>query len=418
MAMQERPVIPAVDEMTPSSAARPSVARKKPDVAELLVALAVGLAITSTALFLGVMPLVKHLSGGRDYVVYWSTGQQLVHHANPYDPVVMGQLERYAGYSGKPGSYYMRNPPWGLPLALPLGFVGPRLGALPWSLLMLAIMIYCVRTLWKMFGAPGTHLNWLGYCFPPALQCVVMGQTSLFLLLGLALFLRFCKTRPLAAGAALWLCTLKPHLFLPFGLVMLVWILLARQWRVLAGALTALAVSCGITEIIDPQAWAQYSQWVHTSGISNEFIPCLSVELRQLINPTASWLVLPLSVLGGIWALWYFWQHRHEWDWLEHGNPLMLVSILVAPYCWIYDQSIAMPAVMYAAWRSRSRTAVATLAVIYLGLEIQPFFVEGLHSHLYLWPAPVWLAWYIYARRAGSSVSSAAPVVAQAASLR
>ncbi|MGD0367473.1 MAG: glycosyltransferase family 87 protein [Acidobacteriaceae bacterium] len=392
--------------------------KKKPDLTELLVGIACGMAITLTALFLGVMPMVRHLAGARDYVVYWSTGQQLVHHANPYDPVAMGDLERSAGFDGKRGSYYMRNPPWGLPLALPLGFLGPRVAALPWSLLMLGILVICVQTLWKMFGAPGTLLEWLGICFPPALQCVIMGQTSLFLLLGLVLFLRNYRTRPFWAGAALWLCTLKPHLFLPFGLVLLIWIFVSRQWRVLAGALTAIAVSCVVTEIIDPLAWVQYAHWAHTSGIANEYIPCLSVELRDLINPSAKWLVLPLSVLGGIWAVIYYWPRRHAWDWLEHGNAVMLVSILVAPYCWIYDQSLAMPALMYGAWRASSRKVVAALALLYIWLELQPFYTPGLHSHWYLWPAPAWLAWYLYARwEEKRATVPAAPAIAEAVSL-
>jgi len=130
----------------------PPKPKRKPDLTELLVGIACGMAITLTALFLGVMPMVRHLAGARDYVVYWSTGQQLVHHANPYDPEAMGNLERSAGFDGKRGSYYMRNPPWGLPLALPLGFLGPRVAALPWSLLMLGILLVCVQTLWKMYG--------------------------------------------------------------------------------------------------------------------------------------------------------------------------------------------------------------------------------------------------------------------------
>jgi hypothetical protein len=44
----------------------------------------IGLMLAFTALFLGVMPLTD-MAGKRDFVVYWATGQQLVHHANPYD---------------------------------------------------------------------------------------------------------------------------------------------------------------------------------------------------------------------------------------------------------------------------------------------------------------------------------------------
>jgi len=402
-----------IEGMATAATSLPS-ARRLPHVADLIIVLACAIPLTMTTLFLAVMPMVRHLAGARDYVVYWSTGYQLLHHGNPYDPAAMGNLERQAGYNGKRGSYYMRNPPWALPLALPLGFLGPRVGALPWSLLMLTILAACVRILWKMFGRPGTHLEWLGLCFPPALQCVIWGQTSLFLLLGLVLFLWLYRTRPFLAGAALWFCTLKPHLFLPFGLVLLVWIVVRRQYRILLGAAAAIAVSSAVTLAIDPAAFAQYAHWAKTSGISAEFIPCLSVELRQLINPAAKWLVFVPGMLGGLWAMAYFWPRRLAWDWLEHGNLVMLVSILVAPYCWLYDQSLALPALMYVAWRSSSRAGLAALGAIYIAVEVQPFWATvGLESKWFLWPAVAWLVWYGWVKAsAGQTEAPAVPVAA------
>ena len=370
---------------------------RRHDFADLTVVAACFLTLTLSTLFLGVMTFSRHLSSGRDYIVYWSTGQQLVHHANPFDPVVMGRIEHDAGYDGKPGSFYMRNPPWGLPLALPLGYTGSRIGALPWSLLMLAIVLYSVRTLWIMFGKPRSEFVWLGLCFPPALQCVLMGQTSIFVLLGLVLFLRLYRTQPFCAGAALWFCTLKPHLSLPIGLILLLWIALTRSYKILLGLAAALAVSCAVTWLIDPLAFTQYAQWAHRSGISNEFIPCLSVALRNLIDPSAKWLAFVPSVLGGIWAVFYFWPRRHTWDWLEHGSLVMLVSILVAPYCWIYDQSLALPAVLYALWRASSRWQVAILAALYIVVELQGFWSHnGLASRWYLWPAVAWVVWFVW----------------------
>lgn len=402
-----------------AAARQPQPMQRKYDSADVLVVLACMVTLTLTALFLGVMTFSRHLSSGRDYIVYWSTGQQLVHHANPFDPAAMGQLERAAGYDGKPGSYYMRNPPWALPLALPLGWVGPRIGALPWSLLMLGILIYCVRTLWTMFGRPGQELAWLGYCFPPALQCMVMGQTSLFLLLGLVLFLKLHRTQPFLAGAALWFCTLKPHLFLPFGLILLLWIAVTRSYRVLLGAAAALAVSGAATWLIDPAAFAQYAHWARTSGISNEFIPCISVGLRQLVDPSAKWLVFVPSALSGVWAVAWYWPRRRTWSWLEHGSLLMLVSLLVAPYCWIYDQALALPAVMFAVWRSSSRRAVAALAAMYIVIQLQGFWSHnGLASRWYLWPALAWVVWYVFALNKQSTAERVAkPVAAQPLSI-
>jgi hypothetical protein len=374
-----------------------SQAKRNPDLADLTIAVACALGAATTLLFLAIMPLNRHLAGARDFVIYWATGQQLAHHASPYDPDQMRALEHGAGFSGK--AYlvnYMRNPPWGLPLTLPLGFLNAQAAALPWSLLMLMLLIVSVRLLWNMFGRAQSHLIWLGFCFPPALVCIMMGQTSLFVLLGLVLFLRLHRTQPFWSGVALSLCTLKPHLFVPFGIVLLLWVAGTRKYRVLTGSAAAVAVSAAVTTLIDPHAWSQYHHWTQTSGISSEFQPCLGVALRNLIDMNATWLAFLPCVLGSAWALWYYNRHRHDWDWVEHGSLVMLVSIVVAPYCWFYDQSLALPALLYGALRTRSRAVLAILGLFYLAVDVQPFLSPEPETALYLWTAPAWLAWFAW----------------------
>jgi hypothetical protein len=366
------------------------------DISVPLTAIACALAILYTVLFLCLLPFNRQVVARRDFIVYWATGQQLVHHGNPYDPAALNQIEHDAGFKGG-ASYYMRNTPWALPLAIPLGYFGAQASALPWSLFMLALLIASVRLLWKMLGQPGRHLDWLGYCFPPALFCVILGQTSVLLLFGLVLFLRFHRTRPFCSGAALWLCTIKPHLFLPFALVLLVWIFVSRSYRILAGALAAMAAGGAITELVDPHAFGQYVYYMRTSVVTHEFTACFGDLLRDKIDPNAEWLAFIPALLGGIWALIYFWPRRHQWDWLDDGNLLVLVSVLVAPFGWIFDQSLALPAVMVAAARTQSRLLLSLLAVIYIFIEIEVNRFD-LHSAAYLWTAPAWLIWYLVAR--------------------
>jgi hypothetical protein len=111
----------------------PPAIHAKPNIAELLIACVIGLMLTFTALFLGVMPLTD-MAGKRDFVVYWATGQQLVHHGNPYDKDAVMRIERSAGLPTEAGTLYMRNLPWSLPLAVPLGFIGLGLARLPGGL--------------------------------------------------------------------------------------------------------------------------------------------------------------------------------------------------------------------------------------------------------------------------------------------
>jgi len=387
----------------------PSSLASKREFTALFIAIACALGVVYTTLFPSILSFNPAIVARRDFIVYWATGHQLVQHGNPYDPDALNRIERDAGFRG-PGSYLMRNTPWALPLAFPLGYFSPTASALPWSLAMLALLIASVRILWKLFGPAGSHLDWLGYCFPPALYCVNLGQTSILLLFGLAVFLRLHKSRPFAAGAALWLCTLKPHLFLPYTLVLLLWIFVSRSYRILAGGAAAFAVGALITALVDPAAWSQYAYYMRTSVITREFTPCLGDLLRDRINPSAEWIAFIPAVLGGIWALTYFWPRRHAWDWLEHGSPLLLVSLLVAPFGWIFDQSVALPAILYAVSRNPSQTMLSLLALIYVLIEVQIVSPFGLHSALYLWIAPAWLVWYLFAR--ASAREAVVPAVA------
>ena len=384
------------------------------DLGVLSVAAPCVLAAILTILFLSMLPFNRDLVAKRDFITYWATGRQLAHHGNPYDAAAVSSIERDAGFHGG-ASYYMRNAPWALPLALPLGYVGAQAAALPWSLVMLGLLIASARMLWTAFGGTGTRLDWIGYCFPPALFCVMLGQTSIFLLLGLALFLRLHKTRPFAAGAALWFCTLKPHLFLPFVLVLLVWIAVSRSYRILLGSLAAFAAGLAVTACIDPAAWGQYAYYMRTSVVTREFTPCLGDVLRDSIHPSVEWLAFVPCIVACVWALAWFWPRRHAWDWLENGNLLMLVSLFVAPFGWIFDQTLAIPAILFTVSRKPSRIWMVVLALIYLLIELQIGFHVELHSRAFLWISPAWIVWYLFARASVRKASASQPQPAIAA---
>ena len=84
-----------------------------------------GLALTLAILFFASSSVPggsRSLAGSRDFVSYWATGHQLVQHANPYDRDAISALEHAAGLDVR-AVLIMRNPPWALPLAYPLGFL-------------------------------------------------------------------------------------------------------------------------------------------------------------------------------------------------------------------------------------------------------------------------------------------------------
>lgn len=386
-----------------------TAAQSKTDIAELTIATVGGLAFALILMFLCVVPMAGHITSGRDYVVFWATAQQLVHHANPYDPVAMNHLERAAGLAAGYGTMYMRNPPWALPLVLPLGFVGLRLGALIWSLLLLSCLLLSTRLIRGMYGYPKDRIHWLAISFAPALLCFFMGQTSLFSLLGLVLFLRLHRTHAFLAGAALWLCALKPHLFLPIGMALMIWVIASKRYKVAAGAGVALLASWGVTLLLDPSAWRDYSNMMKAPEVGRQFIPCLSDAMRLWFFPQAVWLQYLPSVLACLWAAAYFWPRRSNWDWVQDGSILMLVSLIVAPYCWVYDQALAIPALLLGAYSTRSRPKLTALAIASSLVMVAVMCDIKITSPFYLWIAPMWLAWYLLAKASASGRFSLNP---------
>jgi hypothetical protein len=260
--------------------------------------------------------------------------------------------------------------------------------------------VISVRMLAAMNGRQKTPLNILGYTFAPALSCLISGQMALFVLLGVVLFLHLHQTRPFLAGASLWLCALKPHLFLPFGVVLLIWIVGSRRYRVLLGGMAALAGSTLIAVSLDRSVWAHYIQMMKTAKLDEQIIPCVSVMLRLLISPSHVWVQCLPAALGCLWALIWFRKHRHDWNWMEHGAPLMLVSITVAPYSWFMDQAVLLPALLFGLYRTRSQSLIAAFALFSAAIEIANFRGVPLGSlALYPWTAPIWLVWYFLAVR-------------------
>jgi hypothetical protein len=314
---------------------------------------------------------------------------------------------QHAAHLDAKGVLFMRNPPWALPLAYPLGFLELRVGAFIWNILLLGCLLTSVHLVRVMHGSPNNYAHWLGVAFTPAIICLNMGQTGLLTLLGLVLFLRFNRIHPFAAGLALWLCSLKPHLLLPFAAALLAWIIVSRSYRILAGWILAMVTSTALAWWIDPQAWARYTALMRSNPVQYEFVPCLSDAIRFWIHPQWIWLQYLPAAFACVWALVFFWRRRSTWDWLDNGSPLLLVSVLAAPYCFPPDQCLAIPAVLHGMYRTRSRALTALLALILLAIQFEAWKVRIISGY-FMWLAPTWLVWYLLAVRSADTQETAA----------
>ncbi|HVC46801.1 MAG TPA: glycosyltransferase family 87 protein [Terracidiphilus sp.] len=337
----------------------------------------------------------------RDFIGYWATGQQLVRHANPYDAAAMMRLERAEGYSLSLPRI-TPSPPVAFLLLLPLGWMGAKAGLIAWLMAEMGCVGLCVWLLWRLFGTPGSRLQFAGFLFAPVLACLEAGQIGIFFLLGMTVFLCFHRTRPALAGAALLLCALKPHLFLPFVLVLLLWMLLNRAQgvRIMAGFLAFLALNTAVTLWFDPHVWTQYIAMLHGSGIENRLTPTLGEGLRFLFGLHAVWLQWVPEAVGCAWALVYFWRRRSRWSWLEEGLRVLLVGVVCTPYEWLTDEAVVLPAVVAGMFRADAagRSLIPLLLAGTVAL-VEVMAGVPITGWGYVWTPLAWLGWYIYAAR-------------------
>lgn len=338
---------------------------------------------------------------GHDTQWFWAAGKLLAHGKNPYNREAIRQIELGMGVPLRGRDVLMvLNPPYTFFLLIPLGLLGARAAVVAWSALLLAFLIVSVKAVCASVEGPyrSSYLL-LAWFFAPAICCIEVGQTGLITLAGLALFLWLQERRPAWAGAALSLCATKPHLLIPFGVALLAWMALRRKWAVVWGAAAALAVESLVAMAFDPHIWSQYRMMLRTEPFVGKPISTLGVGLRMALDRNALWLEFVPAALGCAWVLWYFWRNRERWNWQTHGSLVTLVSVAVAPYAWITDQVLAIPAILFALLGGRKlrKGSVALLMAIIAAKELQMILTR---SFLSRWDAAVavaWLAWYLYA---------------------
>jgi hypothetical protein len=375
-----------------------------------LAAAAIVLAGVAYVLTLFVMGLSDRNAAERDFISYWAAGKLAVSGGNPYDPGAVRALEVSAGRDPNALPLVMRNPPIALPLVAALGFLSAKNGLIIWMAMLMGSFGASIRLIWRMHGKPRSSYHLIAIGFAPALACLMAGQFGIFLLLGIVLFLYFEQTRPGLAGAALLLCALKPHLFVPVAIALVLWIVMGRRWRVAAGFFAAVVMALGVACAIDPHVFGQYAGFMRGGEAVSERIPALSVALRFAISPQSAWIQFVPLALACAWTAWYFWTRRSCWRWDEHGLLVLLIAAVCTPYGFFTDECMLLPAVLAGVYRAEERgRSLIPIAVIAGGALIELLAGVEIRTAWFMWTTPAWLAWFLYATRAPEKAAGRNP---------
>ncbi|MEJ2483231.1 MAG: glycosyltransferase 87 family protein [Gemmatimonadota bacterium] len=288
-----------------------------------------------------------------DFLSYWAVGRLLLEGGNPYDVGSILELQRELGSRFvEPG--VVRNPPWTLPLLLPFAALSFGTGWYAWAAAQVVLIGLCAATLWKLFEgearpAVATALTFL---FPPAVFVALGGQIGGILLLGLTGFTVAVETRrDFIAGLFLSRLTLKPHLLLPFGVVVLLWSWRERRFKALLGAAAGVAVGCAIALWIQPGIFGQYLEFARAEVPEEDVVSTPGAALRQIIGFRHFWIQWIPAALGIAWAVSRYVRRMNVWSWKSELPQLAAISWLAAPYGWVYDMVILVPTVLDGAVR-------------------------------------------------------------------
>lgn len=341
-----------------------------------------------------------------DFGHFWAAGRLNAQGQDPYQPEAILELLYQVGRPAETSGAVsvMLNPPWTLPLVMPFGLLDYPLSRLAWLMLTIAVMIVCTEQVWQLYGGD-SQKRWIAWVlmigFAPTVSVLQKGQFTPLILLGLILFTRWQRQPQHAwlAGAALALAAIKPQLVYLFWAVFLLWSLQTRNWKILLGCGLTLVTATLAAMLTNPQVLLQYQQSMGRFPLSEWATPTLGTYLRLLIGLEQFWLQFAPMLAGLAWLFFYWRKHRHNWDWSEQLAPVLLGSLLTAPYYWTYDLVLLVPAVLLAGLCLLRQPRSLRSGLLWLAYAAISLLDLLLHRRLdeswFGWVAPAVVLWYL-----------------------
>ncbi|NWG13024.1 MAG: DUF2029 domain-containing protein [Acidobacteria bacterium] len=349
------------------------------------------LSLAIPGLFYWISPAARRYASS-DLTGYWSAARIFLDGRNPYDAATVLELQRSIGRQD-PHPLIMWSPPWAHAYTLPLGLMPFPVARLTWTAGHLVILIVTADWIWRRFGGSlsSRPAAWMiAVTFVPSAVTLNLGQISILLLAGMVSFLAALhRGRSFIAGAAASLSALKPHVLFLFGIVLLLWVLDGRRWRLLAGAFAGLAAPALLVYLLNPEIYGHY-----LATLRSEFGPLrwrtasLGTTLRTAFPAAGAWLqFLPTSV-GLLLGMAYWRRQKAGFDWQADLVPLALASTVAAAYVWTFDWVVLLPVVLLVLLRF-SQDPLQYLSPLLALVLLQALLVVPLYNKAH-YPATFW----------------------------
>jgi hypothetical protein len=336
---------------------------------------------------------------------------------NPYASTEMVRLQQSIHFPG-PLPVLMWNPPWILLLLAPILWMNFENATTAWLALNIALLA-AIPFVVAPCGCPSLSrgrflfLAVLTLLFFPVLDTIKSGQLGVLLAFGVALVLRGLGSgNVFTGGVGFAILSVKPHLAVMMGLALLFRARVDRSGTrmLLRGGAMVSALVVGVS------VWRSnlVFQWLHSltsrSAVGTSLLEwrtdTITSFLRELsvryLNSRADFLVylVPLLFVGGLWLIS---RARPTLSARALVGITALVSPAFAPYGWVSDYSLALPALL-ALFLEAGDSAFRRGALAYLlsAIVTAPFFFFSSPIHRYVFLLPLLMggvAWTLCAGR-------------------
>jgi hypothetical protein len=285
------------------------------------------------------------LVGTRDLIAFWGGVQVFIKGGNPYNFNQLFEVQKI-GLPQLQSEQYFLNPPWAIPLFLPLMYWPFQVTRLLWSLFNISALLTSTLIIRTWFPSNRPLLpNALAATvfFLPAIMMIWFGQLSLFVYLSLVVgFHAYRKKYDFLAGM-LWVpLTLKPHLVYLVALYLGYRIISEKRWRVVAGASSLLLALNLFVLSFNPDIFMQYASIDRTPLIyKSSTLPTLvRIVWLNYNGNQITWPVFGLPLLASGALIAYFIKVRPVFSDAKDMSFYLSLSLFLAPYAWMYDYSL------------------------------------------------------------------------------
>jgi hypothetical protein len=391
------------------------------------VLLCVLLALTAGVAFVTTLESYFPLGapGTADYVQYWSAYRALQQGLNPYDGLVLHEIQRSVGQLPDTTTL-MWNPPWTCLFLAPFLVLPFSASAALWFLLSLTLLFLISCAALPLFPGqqrlPRSIAVLSCLLFYPVIECLSWGQLSIFITAASALTMCLLQRgHYAAAGISVLPLSLKPHLFFLFAPLMTLMLYRLpkseRRALLLAAALGMLATVIATEALWPGSLGAWVNSFQHTPRgpgavpAQQWMTATLTTLLRSLLvnsdNTSPAWplMVVP-SATFAVMCAWVFTNRRNISASPNLFLHILCMSLLFGNYGWLYDQSLlvlcqlSVVCTAYKATRALTRGAlIGGLVAIFCAAVLCRIYGDPPAQHHYTWiPAAMLLLMWLSQR--------------------